>query len=144
MNRHDVTRELHALALPPDHFVVVGGAVLALHGLRETEDIDLVVSGTLFAELHARGWRAKTRPNGKPGLKHGLIEAYLDVNCASYERSTDSLLMHAENVNGVPAIDLHTLANFKAGYARVKDLNDLALLNQQLGIRPSRHTAPSA
>ena len=118
--------------------------MLALHDLRDTEDIDLVVSDALFAELKSRGWRLKTRPNGKPGLKYGIIEAYLDVNCASYERGTDSLLKHAQNLHGVPTIDLQTLANFKAGYTRAKDLEDLALLGQELGIKPSPHASPSA
>jgi hypothetical protein len=143
MNRHDVTRELRAHSLPEDQFVVVGGAVLAMHDLRDTEDIDLVVSETLFIELQAKGWRTKARPNGKPGLKYGVIEAYLDVNCDSYERSTESLLKCAQTMHGVPAIDLQTLANFKAGYTRAKDLDDLALLGQRLGIKPSPRDTPS-
>ena len=137
MNRHDVTQELRALSLPADEYVVVGGGVLAIHGIRETEDIDLVVSERLFTDLQTRGWRAKTRPNGKPGLKHGLVEAYLDVNCESFERSTSWLLEHAQVLDGIPTIDLETLARFKAGYGRPKDLLDLTLLRKRSGIKLS-------
>ena len=134
MNRHDVTRELRALSLPEDQYVVVGGAVLAIHGIRETDDIDLVVSESLFTELRARGWRVKTRPSGKPGLKHGVTEAYLDVNCEPYERSTFWLLDNAQVVDGIPTIDLETLARYKTANGRAKDQVDLKLLDEQCGI----------
>ena len=133
MNRHDVIRELRALSLPEDQYVVVGGGVLALLGLRDTEDIDLVVTENLFSLLLQKGWRAKTRPNGKPGLKRGVIEAYLDVNCETFERSTSWLLEHAQVVEGIPTTDLETLAGFKAGYGRPKDLLDLTLLSERAG-----------
>ena len=137
MNHHDVVRELRALLLPEDQYVVVGGGVLAIHGIRDTQDIDLVVSEDLFADLQARGWRSKARPNGKPGLKHGVIEAYLDVNCESFERSTSWLLQNAKILDGIPTIDLQTLAGFKAGYGRAKDLLDLTLLSDQTGSKAS-------
>ena len=132
MNRNDVTRELRALSLPQDQYVVVGGGVLALHELRDTNDIDLVVSKSLFVDLQARGWRAKTRPNGKPGLKYGVTEAYLDVNCEPFERSTTWLLENALILDGIPTIDLQTVAGFKAAYGRPKDLLDLKLLNERI------------
>ncbi len=133
MNSSDISRELLALSLPLDQYVVVGGGVLAMHGIRETEDIDLVVTKRLFSELQGQGWKEKTRPNGKLGLKRGVIEAYLDVNCETFERTTSWLLDHAEFVHGIPTIDLQTLRAFKAGYARPKDLLDLALLSKQSG-----------
>jgi hypothetical protein len=133
MNSEVVRRELLALSLPLDQYVVVGGGVLALHDVRETEDIDLVVTNRLFNELQAQGWKQKTRPNGKPGLKRGVIEAYLDVNCDTVERSTSWLLEHAVFMHGIPTIDLQTLRAFKAGYGRPKDLHDLALLSKQSG-----------
>jgi len=133
MNEREVEAELLALALPGAEYVVVGGAVLALLGIRDTEDIDLVVSERLFADLQDRGWRVKTRPNGKPGLKHGRTEAYLDVNCESFERSSSWLFENAQEVrSGFPVVDLETLAQFKAGYGRPKDLQDLVLIRRHL------------
>ena len=37
------------------------------------------------------------------------IEAYLDVNCGEFERSTPWLPAHAERIDEVPVIDLQTL-----------------------------------
>lgn len=130
MNWQSVLRELHALGLPPEQYVVVGGAALTGRGMRETEDIDLVVTEALFEQLRRRGWTEKTRPNGKPGLRMGVVEAYLDVNAEGFERSTESLLDCAQRVDGVALVDLESLARFKASYGRAKDLHDLELISR--------------
>jgi hypothetical protein len=66
MNRDQVLAELQALKLTSGQYVVVGGAALAIRDIRDTEDIDLVVTPQLFDELAARGWQPKARPSGKP------------------------------------------------------------------------------
>lgn len=135
MNREDVVLEIRRLQLPRGQYVVVGGAALAARGIRETRDIDLVVTPELFEELERVGWQRKTRPNGKPALKHGNIEVHLDVNCGAFARSTQWLLQHCEYVSGVPLIDLGTLRNFKSSYGRPKDAEDLRLIEQHLATR---------
>lgn len=132
LDREAVLAEIRALGLPPDRYVVVGGAALAVRGIRDTADIDLVVTPSLFGELERRGWRRKVRPDGKPGLQHGHAEAYLDVNCDAFSRSIEQLREKAEHLDGVPFVDLETLRGFKAGYGRPKDLRDLELIEEHL------------
>jgi len=132
VNRRDVLSEIRNLKLPAGEYIVVGGAALAARGIRDTDDIDIVVTQSLFAELERAGWALKIRPNGKPGLHRGRVEAYLDVNCGDFERSTPWLLAHAELVDEIPVIDLETLARFKAGYGREKDVQDLRLIAKHL------------
>lgn len=91
MDWQDVVRELGCLNLPVDGYVVVGGAALAARGIRETEDIDLVVTANLFQKLEQASWHKRQRPNGKPGLRYGPVEAYLGVDCGAIVRSTDWL-----------------------------------------------------
>jgi hypothetical protein len=138
MNRDQVLAELHALKLTFGQYVVVGGAALAIRDIRDTEDIDLVVTPQLFDELAARGWQPKVRPSGKPGLKFARAEAYLDVNCQAFERSTSWLLEHAERVHDTPLVDLPTLARFKAGYGRDKDVRDLRLISEHMRFTDAR------
>lgn len=132
MNCHDVASEIANLNLPAGEYVVVGGACLTMHGIRETEDIDLVVTERLFGELERAGWHLKQRPNGKPGLHRGRVEAYLDVNCGNFERSTEWLLQHSQCLHKIPVIDLTILAAFKVQYGREKDLQDLRLIEKHL------------
>ena len=140
MNRAQFLAEIASLDLPLAEFVVVGGGVLAVHDIRETEDIDIVVTPRLFEELTARGWHLKARPDGKPGLRFGRAEAYLDVNCKSFARTTTWLLEHAGVLHGVPLLDLHTLSAFKAGYGREKDIRDLELIERHLQLGPCSPT----
>jgi len=136
VNRAQFLAEIASLDLPLSEFVVVGGGVLAVHDIREAEDIDIVVTSRLFEELAARGWHRKARPNGKPGLRFGRAEAYLDVNCDAFAQTTPWLLEHASVLHGVPLIDLHTLAAFKAGYGREKDIRDLELIERHSQFEP--------
>jgi len=44
-------RELKKLDLPTEKYAVIGGGVLAIRGIRECEDLDLIVSQDFFKEL---------------------------------------------------------------------------------------------
>jgi hypothetical protein len=128
MDRLEVLHAIGALGLHCADYVVVGGAAMTIRGIRDTGDIDLVVTPELFDHLARVGWHKKLRPNGKPGLRLGDIEAYLDVNTRAFERSTTWLLQHAEVIEGVPCVDLDTLTGWKRSYGREKDRRDVALL----------------
>lgn len=132
MDCRGVASEIANLRLPEGEYVVVGGACLALYGVRETQDIDLVVTERLFGELEHAGWHLKRRPNGKPGLHCGCVEAYLDVNCGSFQRSTEWMLQHCRRVHGIPVISLATLVAVKAQYGREKDMHDVRLIEKHL------------
>jgi hypothetical protein len=122
------------LRLPPTQ----ARAALAIRDIRDTEDIDPVATPRLLDELAARGWRPKARPSGKPGLKFAGAKAYLDVNCEAFGRSTSRLLEHAERVRDTFLVDLSTLAQFKAGYGRDKDVRDLQPIGEHMRAQPHR------
>lgn len=128
MTSDDVIAELNRLSLPPGQYVVVGGAALAARGIRETDDIDLVITTELFERLAASGWAQQMRPSGKPGLHRGSVEAYLDVDGEDFKRSFPWLLSHADILRGHAFVDLETLVGFKSSYGRAKDLRDLDLI----------------
>lgn len=128
MNGQQVISAIRALNLPVGDYVVVGGAAMAVRGLKDTSDIDLVVTPRLFETLASSGWTLKPRPNGKPGLRHGHMEAYLDVNTEAFARSTEWLIEHAQTVDGIPLVDLTTLAGWKRSYGREKDARDVELI----------------
>lgn len=132
MNWTDILAKLRELNIPPEEYIVVGGGALAARNIRDTEDIDLVVSPVIFEKLVAEGWRLKLRPNGKPGLHYGCIEAYLDVHCGNFEPSLSSLLEQAETIEEIRILDLKNLAKFKRQYGREKDLADLQLIRMHI------------
>ncbi|MBK5646987.1 zinc ABC transporter substrate-binding protein [Acinetobacter proteolyticus] len=127
MDKRELIAQLIALDLPKDEYVVVGGGVLTAHHIRDTADIDLVVSPDLFCHLQVT-WNQKIRPNGKIGLYQSCFEAYLDVNCGDSQESFQTLLASSELIAGIHFMHLSTLAEFKRNYGRNKDLSDLNLI----------------
>lgn len=113
----------------------MGGATKAACGIRETGDIDLVVTGALFDGLEGAGWERKARPNGKPGLRWGEVEAFLDVDCGASEVGFDRLRSDAESIDGIPFVVPGSLRRLKLQYGRPKDLRDARLLEDYLSSR---------
>ena len=133
MNRQGVIDKIRAIRLPATQYVVVGGAALSIRDLRDTDDIDFVVTPELFELLLRSGWRQKIRPNGKPGLHHECFEAYLDVNTETFNRSTSWLIENSGVVHGIPCVDLETLVGWKRTYGRDKDLRDVKMIESLVG-----------
>lgn len=113
---------------------------MTIRGLRDTADIDLVVTPGLFDRLLALGWPKKPRPNGQPGLKQGCVEVYLDVSTPSHSPSIDWLLARADIQEGIPLVDLDTLLAWKRGYGREKDARDVELLQTIKGGGQGAHS----
>ncbi len=140
MDRQKVIFEIEALALPCDQYVVVGGAALAIRGFRHADDIDLVVTPTLFERLKSQGWLQKDRPNGRLGLKSGCVEVYLEVNAPAFERDINWLISCSEVVEGLPLADLDTLLGWKRAYGRDKDARDVELLEKVIREKTGAHS----
>lgn len=130
MDKQEVIALIRSLQLPETQYVVVGGAALSIRGIRDTDDIDLVVTAELFELLSHSGWSEKLRPNGKPGFRRECFEAYLDVNAENFGRSTSWLIENAEAIHGIPCVDLETLADWKRAYGRTKDLRDVEIIEK--------------
>lgn len=129
----DIFSDVKSLGFPLKKYVVVGGGVLAAHGIRKTEDIDIVVTPELFEEIKRQeGWREDKKPNGEPCLCKNEYEVYLDVNCDSYQPTTEELIKRADIINGIPFISLNDLLLFKKGYSRPKDKPDIKLIKDAL------------
>lgn len=120
--------ELSALNLPPDQYIVVGSGILAARGIRETRDLDLVLSPELFQQYQQKGWKEKMRPNGKPSLTKGKVELYLDVNAGNFNPTFEELKSRQQVIQGFPFISLRDLLKFKQAYGREKDLKDIEIL----------------
>lgn len=122
-----------------DEYVVVGGAVLEAHGIRFTNDIDIVVLERLFDECKIKGWIESVTLSGKPKLKRYIedysiskIELYLDVNTAGFSPSTNELIQRSNLINGFRFISLNDLLAFKKAYGRPKDLLDTQVIESIL------------
>ncbi|MBI3626670.1 hypothetical protein HY224_01340 [Candidatus Uhrbacteria bacterium] len=67
MNKDEIIAKVKALNLPKNSYIVFGSCPLAIAGLREANDIDLLVSEEIFLKLKTVGWR-ETLKKPKPSL----------------------------------------------------------------------------
>ncbi|MEN9342388.1 MAG: hypothetical protein RIQ54_644 [Candidatus Parcubacteria bacterium] len=88
----NIIEEVKKLNFPIGQYVIVGSGPMAVRGLRDAHDIDIVVTRELFETCKANGWEAVpwTYPEkiGQIYLRKNYVELYLDVNCADFNPTT--------------------------------------------------------
>ncbi len=115
------------LNLPLDQFVVIGSGLLDALELRPADDIDLVVSPTLYADLQAMG-------NYQESVRHD--EAYLSADkleiWQTWGPQYDYRMIKSSSIeiDGVSFINPDLLIAKKRAIGRDKDLVDIKLLEQ--------------
>jgi hypothetical protein len=124
---------VRSLKLPEGSYVVIGGSGLAVRGIRESNDIDMVVTHDLFKELQNSGWPVDEEFKQKWNrvrLKREPFEIYTDIYL---ERSStfipaEKLIKDAELIQGMPFISIRDLLFYKADNPRPKDIADITLI----------------
>jgi len=116
---------IHRLGLKRGSYVVIGGAVLEVLNLRETSDVDLVVSDDVYAHYRdERNWTEYVQDNGKKVLSHdgyNLMHTWMG-------NSLKHLQHHSFEVEKVAFMGVDELIEAKRHLGRKKDLEDIMLL----------------
>jgi hypothetical protein len=140
----NTVEEIRKLQLPDGQYIVVGGGCLAVRGIRDTKDLDILVTPSLFETLLGRGWPLDTIYEQKwhrQRFKRGDIEIYPDIFLEKTNSfvDVDSLIRHADIIEGIPFLQLESLRIFKMDSGREKDLRDVGLIDAFLKTdRPTR------
>lgn len=129
MNKQEIIQEITSLNLPQGSYVVYGSAPLAICGLREASDIDLLISEELFETLQHQGWTRVERSNNDKVLQKGNCEAFVYWGGSSYNPTLEQLLKTAHVVEGIPFASLEEVRTWKKARAKEKDLVDIALID---------------
>lgn len=131
--------EIEKLHLPIGEYVIVGSGPMVAHNIRDSHDIDIVVSEKIFNEYKNNGqWEIKPWTYEKQNqiyLKKDLVELYLDVNCRDFNPTLEELIQRAEIINNIPFASLEDTIKFKTEYAKnnkLKHLNDITLIKNYL------------
>jgi hypothetical protein len=119
-----VTRLL-ALGLPTDSFAVFGSGPLAVRGLRDTGDLDLLVTLALWDELAARFPVEETPTGPLLRLEEG-IDGFVDWHPPV--GPTADLVARAELIGGVPFVRLESVLLWKQRRDLPKDRADVEVL----------------
>lgn len=132
----DIFEEVKKLSFPTDHFIIVGSGILAAKGIRDAHDVDMVVSQELFDTCKAQGWELRpwTR-SGRPGkewLKGETVDLMVECHSGEYSFDLKDLKKEGEMIHGIWFLSLKQLIRFKKDYGRLKDFDDIALIEKYL------------
>ncbi len=124
-----VINKVRSLNLPKDKYTVYGGGILDAYGLRESKDIDLVVTPDLFLELEIAGWE-RDKSKHYNALKFENIEVTYDWNLQDYDfrRSAKYLLKNSIEIDGINFVKPNEVLKYKKALMRPKDIRDIELL----------------
>ena len=125
------------LALPRGEYAVFGSGLMEVLGIRESGDVDLIVTRKLFEELAGReGWeRFVYENNGDEAVKYQ--GDFVDVafwDCKYFpgcdEEGILGMIGRAEVIDGVSFVNLEDMIGWKSGSGREKDKRDVDLIRE--------------
>lgn len=132
MQSNEIIAKVKSLGLPDNSYVLLGSCPLALAGIRETGDIDMLVSNDAFEILLGEGWQEAEGRRGDRILTHDVFDAHTTWEFDSFEQTLEQLLSTAAIIDGVPFASLEDTLLWKAAAGRPKDLADIKLINSYL------------
>ncbi len=132
MTKNEIVSKVKELNFPEGSFIVFGSCPLAAAGIREANDIDLLVSEEVFAKLQRAGWQTVNKgPDDNP-LTRDIYEAHKNWNFSSYSPTLEHLLSTATIIEGVPFASLEEVRKWKSADNIPKHLADIELINAYL------------
>ena len=115
--------ELKELNLPTSEYAVFGSGPLAIQGIRNSEDIDIIVKPKLWNNL------SKKYPKEKEELiRIGNVEVY--KNWFPWIADVNKLIEDADIFKGIRFVKLKYVLAWKKEFGREKDKKDILLINQ--------------
>ncbi|HMS50164.1 MAG TPA: hypothetical protein PKA02_01840 [Candidatus Saccharibacteria bacterium] len=127
-----ILRRVKELDLPKGEYIVFGSCPMALAEIRESSDVDLLVSKELFSTLEKSGWKILNKGPGDKPLTSDIFEAHYAWNFSSYTPTLEGLLSTATIVEGIPFASLEEVRKWKQSSGRPKDLVDIKLIDNYL------------
>lgn len=116
--------------------MVSGSAILQLLGIRQAEDIDLLVSPELFLELQEkRGWHVHPKyPTSIDNIDR-TAGAKQSMNFMKQNYTLKEVLPFAYWHENIPFMNLEILLDAKTQLGREKDLRDIELIKKYLNVK---------
>ena len=131
----DIIKVTRGLNFPEADYIIIGGAAMAIRKIKETSDIDILVSQDLLKILrNSKEWSHHLRilANEEAGLvnKEKTVELYPEI--ANNSISFEELKLGQEVIEGIPVANLNHIIKIKQFYAREKDFKDIAIIRKYL------------
>ncbi len=129
MTKDEIISAVKKLDLPEGEFIVFGSCPMAAAGIRESSDIDLLVTSKVLKDLEQAGWKRLVKAENDAPLTFGDFEAHDQWSFTSYKPTLSQLLATADIIDGVPFASLAEVRKWKQSSGRPKDLKDIELID---------------
>lgn len=128
-------KKLKKLNLPSSNFVIVGSGPLAIKGIRDSKDLDIIVTPPLWNEL-IKKYKVSKNEWGVEILSINDFIEILNPKDSLFGNSkvvpVDDIFKNADVIYGIKFINLEHLKKIKVSMGREKDLDDVRLIDQYL------------
>lgn len=132
MNKTDIVNAVKEQNFDNGSYVVFGSCPMAAAGIRESSDIDMLVSEQLFTKLQKRGWKVANKGHKDNPLVLDDFEAHKSWELSSYNPSLKQLMSKANYIEGIPFASLEDVKKWKLASGRPKDIRDVKLIDSYL------------
>lgn len=133
MRKAELIQKIKELDINPKDYIVIGSGLLGALGIREVDDIDLVLGERVFRQLElSRDWERKDYDDGSYYLIDGILEIGLDWDSKDALPNLNDLKSSEVIVESVPFVGPDRLMSWKKKKGRPKDLEDIKLLEAYL------------
>lgn len=124
-------QKLKELNLPKGKFAIFGSGPMCVRGLRETGDLDVIVSEDIFNEFKNRpDFKLEKKKSGNEYLEKDNIEFYRNWHPGEWD--INKLIQQAEIIDGFPFVRLEEVLKWKKLKGRDKDIKDIKLIEEYL------------
>ncbi len=137
MAKFDFKKELIKVGLDSDNAVVIGSGILDALNLRESGDIDVVVTEEKYKEMADNYRFKKKEKHGKELIADDLLEIQTSWTVAGKTWEFNDLLNRSTVIDNVRYNTVQFLLDAKrcwiaSGNARQKDIDDVRLMEQYI------------
>ena len=124
-----IIERIKELRFPLDQIIVIGSGILDAYGLRQADDIDLVVTPELYKKLQSTGEYIEGEKHGEAYLLKGKVEVWMTWGVGN---DFATLWEDGVTVEGVRFVNPHFLIERKRERGNKKDIKDIEMLEQYL------------
>ena len=124
---NELVNQVKKINLPKGKFAIFGSAVLAIRGLREAPNIDIIVKNTLWEDL-----LEKYQPDGEGFIRIGQIKIS-NWWFAPLRKDLSVIIDEAEIIEDLPFVKPEEVLFYKKTLKGEKDAIDVGLLERFMG-----------
>lgn len=119
--------ELLSLNLPTDDFAIFGSGPIVVRGIRENDDIDVIVRENIWQKL-IKEYSQNVKLNKEIAIGH--LSFFRDW--LPWFNDVDGLIDSADIINDIRYVKLEYVKQWKVACGRIKDLEDIRQINKYL------------